>query len=216
MDLRVLQRYIQGEVTEDERREVYEWIREDDDHLARYQSMRFLQDSMLWDEGQDVSVRRPFRHPGVWGYILSCAVSLALFILGLTLYQNHRPAPPEHLAIETVTAPAGKTIDLYLADGTAVSLNANSTLRILPSDKEGRREVFLDGEGYFSVARDEKRPFLVHTGKLNIKVLGTEFNLNASSKSERWELALASGSVEILDQEERSVTTLSPGISVLH
>ena len=212
MDLRLLQRYLQGEVTEEERREVYEWIRESDDHLARYQSMRFLQDQMLWEEGEDALAQRPSRMPRAWGYILSCAASLALFILGSALYRNTRPAPPEQLAVEAVTAPAGKTVDLRLADGTAVALNANSTLRILPSGKEGRREVYLDGEAYFSVARDEKRPFLVHTDQLSIKVLGTEFNLNASDRGERWEVALASGAIDILDREGQSLTSLTPGV----
>jgi ferric-dicitrate binding protein FerR (iron transport regulator) len=74
--------------------------------------------------------------------------------------------------------PAGGEYDLLLADGTRVYLNAGSTLRY-PNFFTGDREVVLTGEGYFEVARDADHPFIVRSGDLSVRVLGTSFNINA-------------------------------------
>ncbi|MBW8686841.1 FecR family protein [Chitinophaga rhizophila] len=79
----------------------------------------------------------------------------------------------------TLTVPPKMDYKLVLSDGTEVWLNATSRLRFPFSFTGDKREVYLDGEGYFQVTRNDAKPFIVHTAKTDIQVLGTSFNVNA-------------------------------------
>lgn len=81
------------------------------------------------------------------------------------------------IKMDTLEIPCGKPFQLSLADGTRVWLNAASRL-VFPAAFNGpRREVFLEGEGYFEVANKADQPFMVHTGNTTTTVLGTSFNV---------------------------------------
>lgn len=99
---------------------------------------------------------------------------------------------------ERYVVPYGQTRAVRLADGSAVTLNAHSTLRV-PRFGFGRsdREVWLDGEAYFSVARTtDHRRFVVHTSRLDVRVLGTKFNV--STRRGKTEVVLSEGRVQLL------------------
>lgn len=85
-------------------------------------------------------------------------------------------------AQNTLSIPAGRSYRLMLSDGTEVVLNAATTLRFPFSFNARRREVWVDGEAYFKVAKDAVRPFVVHTPLTQIDVLGTSFNVNTYNK----------------------------------
>lgn len=81
---------------------------------------------------------------------------------------------------DTLEVPKGRQFSLQLSDGTRVSLNASSTL-IYPGTFNGHtREVYVTGEVFFDIAPDMQHPFIVHAGKVSMKVLGTAFNVNTS------------------------------------
>jgi transmembrane sensor len=85
------------------------------------------------------------------------------------------------IAIEwnTLTVPSKTDYKFELSDGTEVHLNASSTLRF-PFIFPGKtREVYLEGEAYFIVAKNSKQPFIVHTPSTSVKALGTAFNINS-------------------------------------
>jgi transmembrane sensor len=96
-----------------------------------------------------------------------------------------------------VVIPYGKKSELLLADGTRVWLNAGSRLAFPSKFTKSTREVFLEGEGCFQVSRMEDQPFIVRTGKLNVKVLGTHFNVSAYPIDEMIETVLLEGSVAV-------------------
>ena len=81
--------------------------------------------------------------------------------------------------MNTLRTPRGGEYSVTLADGTVVSLNAASELRYPVAFTGERREVFLSGEGYFEVATDSARPFVVRTEAARVRAYGTEFNVNA-------------------------------------
>lgn len=86
--------------------------------------------------------------------------------------------------------------NVSLPDGTVIKLNNCSKL-IYPEHFSGDlREVFLEGEAYFDVAHDKKHPFIVRAGELKIRVLGTKFNVNASSRVPQITATLIEGSIE--------------------
>ncbi|MGB7395815.1 MAG: FecR family protein, partial [Pricia sp.] len=91
----------------------------------------------------------------------------------------------QKLVYNTLIVPKGKQFELELSDGTAVHLNAGSSLRypvhFLPSEP---RKVFLVGEAYFDVSKNESRTFVVNVDALDVEVLGTEFNISAYEENQ--------------------------------
>ena len=98
-----------------------------------------------------------------------------------------------------VIIPFGKKSKLILGDGTTVWLNAGSRFAFPPKFIGKNREVFLDGEAYFEVAKNVQKPFLISTGDIKIEVVGTKFNLSAYSSDNLSETVLLEGSVNIWD-----------------
>lgn len=110
----------------------------------------------------------------------------------------------------TVSVPRGKIYPIRLNDGTEVWLNAGSRMSF-PNRFEGdTRTVMLEGEAYFKVARDEKRPFIVNTDQVSTHVLGTEFNVKAYPGSES-HVTLVKGSVKVEIPNTQKEVLLYPG-----
>jgi len=107
----------------------------------------------------------------------------------------------------TIQVPAAHMYSVTLADGTIVHLNAATALRFPFAFGSKRREVYVDGEAYFSVAKDEQRPFIVHTRKGDVRVLGTDFNIN--TYEENFIVSLISGAV-VVDPKKGPSVRLQP------
>ena len=110
-------------------------------------------------------------------------------------------------------APYGKTLRVVLPDGSEVVINSGSKL-IYP-DRFGpdRRQVFLAGEGYATIAKDPGRPFVMSAGEVDVRVLGTKFNLKSYAEDSEVEVTLVEGSVEMetkLGGDDR-IVRLRPG-----
>ncbi len=126
----------------------------------------------------------------------------AIFILGFSLgglllfHLNNRKI---HLArnINEIIVPLGSRTQFFLIDGTEIVLNAGSRLKYNNFYGINNRDVSLEGEGYFKVARDIRNPFVVKTSGLIVTALGTEFNVKAYSDDQTIETILINGSVKI-------------------
>ena len=111
--------------------------------------------------------------------------------------------PKEKAALYTqIKVPTGQRIYMTLQDGTEAWLSPRSIIRIPSEFSKDERSVELDGEGFFAVTKDVKRPFIVKTQDYNIKVLGTRFNVFAYTKSKRFETNLVEGSVQVINNKQ--------------
>ena len=108
-----------------------------------------------------------------------------------------------------ITQPAEKK-SLVLSDGTKVILNADSKLSVASDFGQEQRSVQLDGEAFFDVAHNAAKPFVVHTARMDVKVLGTAFNVKAYESDELFETALVRGSIELSLKKEKKTITLRP------
>ena len=109
-----------------------------------------------------------------------------------------------------LSTPLGGEYQLVLPDGSKVWLNSGSTLRFPTAFIGSERIVELKGEAYFDIAKNPKMPFLVRTNNaMDIKVLGTQFNVMAYDDEKNINTTLIEGSVEVL--KESGKTTLKPG-----
>ena len=96
-----------------------------------------------------------------------------------------------------ITAAYGEDKHLFLPDGSEVWVNAGTTIKYPNEFRGEERLVHLDGEAYFSVTKDESRPFIVSSKAFSVKVLGTKFNVKAYSGDEKATATLTSGKVEV-------------------
>jgi len=116
--------------------------------------------------------------------------------------------------MQTVTSRQGMVTDFELADGTKVWLNSGSSLQSPMLFTGDLRTVKLTGEAYFEVTRDEKKPFRVKAGDLNIEVLGTSFNVVSYAEDRQSEVVLVEGKVNLFtekDQVKKVFGILYPG-----
>lgn len=111
--------------------------------------------------------------------------------------------------INILRIPEGQTYNLSLSDGTVVMLNSGSTIKFPFRFTGTQRNVYLEGEAFFKVSKDAKHPFIVHTPLTQIKVLGTQFDVN-TYQTGSVKTSLIEGKVETHSLDGKSMT-LSPG-----
>lgn len=103
----------------------------------------------------------------------------------------------KQVAMNEVVVPFGRKSQLTLSDGTKVWLNAGSRLAFPVNFTEEKREVWLEGEAYFEVARDPSKKFFVRVNDLSLEVLGTSFNVSGYGPDESVETVLVTGSLAV-------------------
>jgi ferric-dicitrate binding protein FerR (iron transport regulator) len=218
MDKELLQRYVEGDVTPEEIRRVTEWLDTSEDNVREYVSLHKLYDRSLWKETRrERPVLKRKKSPAK-RIALECARIAAVVVIVLagvrfldrTAAGDNDPSPRRE-AFHTLFVPAGQRAELILSDGTAVWLNARSHLIYPAVFEKGKREVTLDGEGYFEVAHDEARPFTVKTKTVDVHVLGTEFNVVAYGAGSPVEVSLLKGSVVLNHAETNRRRRMNPG-----
>ncbi|POY37932.1 anti-sigma factor [Solitalea longa] len=117
---------------------------------------------------------------------------------------------PDENKINTINTANGETYQVRLPDGTAVWLNAGSSLTYATNLlQNGKRTVTLTGEGYFEVAKDKAHPFVVSSGNQEVEVLGTHFNMNAYADEPVRKTTLLEGSIKLTSDNISEI--LSPG-----
>ena len=141
-------------------------------------------------------------------FILAFSLSgILFFYLG-----KHRVTEPK-LSFSELVVPLGSRAQFSLPDGTAVTLNAGSKLKYDNRFGITDRVVQLEGEGYFKVAKDASKTFTVKTSYLNVRALGTEFNVKAYPDDKTIEATLVEGSVNIesiSDKKNAEIHLLKP------
>jgi transmembrane sensor len=127
---------------------------------------------------------------------------IAAVISGLVIWYNTgfmaQPGKKKNVnAWNTVSTRRGSKSTVQLPDGTVAWLNAESRLSYNENFQGDIREVSLEGEAYFDVVKDKSRPFIIHTRTIDIRVLGTAFNVRAYPSEHNTETSLFRGSVEV-------------------
>lgn len=106
--------------------------------------------------------------------------------------------------------PFGKTTSIVMSDGSKVWVNSGSRL-IYPSTFTGnKREIYVEGEIYLEVSKNEKMPFIVRTDMLEINVLGTSFNVSAYKNDTDQSIVLATGSVSVKETTQKTSAMIKP------
>lgn len=206
----LLQRYIKGEVSEKERLKVASWLDESPKNMHEFLALRKLYDISLWQANTDKTYSEKNAYYSIRKITVEILKIAAILLIGFWGSKQLLTQQSNKKQVQTVHVPAGQRAEITLADGTHVWLNSRSTLRFPEQFSTNTRNVELDGEGYFSVQHDEDSPFIVHTQKYAIHVLGTEFNVKAYRNTSLFETALLKGSVEISSPNLKNGLQLKP------
>src|SRR5882757_576539 len=131
---------------------------------------------------------------------MAAAAMLVLGVAGVMIYRGNKQ--PEITAAgpiqdKELATRYGTRVFQELPDGSKLWLNAGAKVKYAENFSNGRRELTLEGEAFFDVKHDPDHPFIIHTGKLDVKVLGTSFNIKAYPNDSTMETTLIKGKVEI-------------------
>ena len=210
----LIEKYFDGNITDAEIKKLSDWIK-NDRHLQNWWEEEFsksdaginpvLRDKLFArikeqtqgkEETQGKEKPRTIRmNPWKWAAAIVLPICIAFFTYYLVDSSQTVGAP------FIVKADKGDKATIELPDGTNVVLNSASQLSYLNNFGENGRRVQLNGEAYFKVAHDEKRAFIVQVGDLEVKVLGTSFNVSAYEDAKDVTVVLLEGKVGVYAQK---------------
>ncbi len=219
----IIPKIFAGEATLEEQETVRYWIEENKDNRNL-----FLQLKNIWDVSQPAfdpneidsevaydkvayQLFNPKTKHGIlfyWQKIAAViAIPLILFsgYVGFNLLNSEEPAE----VYQEIFTPYGNRSRINLPDRSVVWLNAGSSLKYPVQFSGKERKVFLTGEAYFEVKSNNKNPFIVRTGEMDIKALGTEFNVKAYENDSITAVTLVNGNVRVTFDEKEAL--LMPG-----
>jgi transmembrane sensor len=181
-------------------------------HLQRMEELGIdFASATGYETGQPAAAKRRTRR-----YLLTAGVLILLVALTTiaTLGRFSPKSTSQPSLIAKTKAPAailseistrnGSRTTLILPDGTKVWLNAGSKLTYDSAFGKSQRDVSLTGEGYFDVVRNKQIPFIIHASKINVKVLGTEFDVKSYPSDKTTEASLIRGSIEVTFNDQPS------------
>jgi len=220
-------KFFNGTILEDEHLELVSWIAQSKENELIFNQIReILLVTMVDDENFQFDVQAAleqvrskirlnrqitgFKTPQprkvlTLSYRWAAVAAVFLFISGILLQNWIYRLSGTSDVYQEVIVPLGSQTKVVLPDGSQVNLNAGSTLRYPGGFGIGKRDVWLDGEGFFEVCKSSA-PFIVHSGTVQIKALGTSFNVRAYSSDKIVETTLVSGKIEVTGTGHRETT----------
>jgi len=219
MNSELINKYIAGNASQEEKEAIQLWIESNEKNRKMYMSLRSLYDitiGHMQEEKRETIVSRNKKQLFFIDLLKIAAAIIITFGCTYVFLQSRQKEVvvfenTSNIVMQTLHVPTGQRAELTLADGTRVWLNSRSTLTFPNYFTEASRDVYLDGEGYFDIAHNENKPFCVNTSAHVIKALGTEFNVFAYSENGYFETSLLNGSVEISTQDNQQIISLAPG-----
>ena len=210
MEKELLHKFFAGTATLEEKEAIMHWMESDPGNKQFLLKERKLYNAVLL-HGEDKQVQQQagrqqyFLRRGIARFLRVAAMIVVAFGLGY-FWQSEKTEGP--IAMQTISVPAGQCVNVTLPDGSNIWLNAQTTIQYPVSFNKENRQVKLDGEAYFNVAKDSKRPFIVNTKECSVEVLGTKFNIDAYSSRDKFETVLMEGSVKVsmLDDPTQAVS----------
>lgn len=200
MEQKLLHKMFNGEATDNELAQIRQWVNADKANRDTFYQERALFDALQLNTFQEENQVRKQSIP-LRKWIGSAAAAIIVFFL---LYNipvfTTKDIQPE-IAFNTIKVPAGQRVEITLSDGTHIWLNARSEFTYPASFNGETREVRLKGEAFFDVAKNENKKFIVNTGRCEVEVLGTQFNVEVYDEDE-FSTSLLRGSVKVTDKSQ--------------
>lgn len=215
--------YLEGTASIDEQEWIKNWLQEDANHLKELEEFKvmyhwFRKGNSAGGTNKEESWNRikagyyksgfltAIQHKktgiriSIFRLAMAAAAAVILaFVVGFyvnALYFNES-ITPGRVVYNEVYVPLGSRSQITLSDGTRVWLNAGSKMRYPMNFSSTSREVILEGEAYFDVAKMRDKIFIVKTSDVNVKVYGTQFNIKAYADESIIQTTLVEGSLSV-------------------
>ncbi len=215
----IIRNYLEGSAAEEELKFLLGWIKESRDNIHH-----FNQVCNIWENSGNVSdnendteialkklneriqmfgreTKLELEEDGSNQFIIWRIAAVALVLIGLTAFLYFGLSKRSHKALNaqyiTAIAPKSQKSQLILADGTKVWLNSGTTLKYKSDYGNTDRQIFLEGEAYFEVAKNPSKPFLVYASNIVVKAIGTSFNVKCYLEDNTIETTLIEGKVQV-------------------
>lgn len=230
MDESLLIKYFTGKVSPKEREEIQKFISHSEEnkryfsqlkelsaykHLEYYSNKERVEEALANINHSIDCENNKFKRKRIYLNTIKYAAVFILLVFGTyytlrnfskneiqyVIYQNNEPEEIHYIVLE---------------DGTGVWLNHSAILRYPQKFTKKERRVYLDGEAFFDVQKDTMRPFKVDVSFSLVQVLGTKFSVSTLTESKIIKTILLSGSVEVLDANEKTITKICPGEEVTY
>jgi transmembrane sensor len=207
----LLQRYLNGNCTEEEKLIVEQWYQmHDDEELPEIKKTELnIIEERIWSKvnGKIQKQKSPSEKTPVrplWLKLSVAATLTGLLMVSIFLFKNNRVVYSEQkqaLASNNIKKQnhTENPLVISLADGSRVTLQPNSSLSYSTEFGKGKREVFMEGEAFFEVAKDKHRPFFVISKNLITRVVGTSFIVRNGKGNESSEVVVLTGKVEVTE-----------------
>ncbi len=217
----LLAAYFAGQLSDSEKTEFLSLLDSDAQFAARFHEMEQAYVAAFmpaFEKTREEDYRRLSRRMRggtvrIWRPLAIAASLAAVLFLGSTLYTGNKLQDVKNFLsqnnVTTITATHGTGTRTLLPDGTSVCLNAGSTLSFANNFGRKGRNVKLDGEGFFEVAKNARKPFKVQAGNATVTVKGTVFNVRSYAEEPEISVSLLEGSV--LLSSAVAEATLTPG-----
>ena len=213
----LITRYLNGILKDTEKKDLTKWICE-----SKKNKKLFFEKKDLWDTclkpSVDVkeqllqfykkqSLRQKKTNRSLW---ISTIAVAAILVTGLFWGILFPHISSYQKQAESFYVPAGSKSQITLSDGTKITLNAESHIKLCDNFSEKNRNLYLNGEAYFEVKSDKRHPFFVKTENIKIKVTGTKFNVCSYSEDKTTSVFLNKGHVCISSNNSKNFD-LTPG-----
>lgn len=211
MERNTLYRFFEGSASLEEEKDIRQWMESSPGNREIFlRERKFFDASALLAEAPREAPKPRRRHARIRCGLKAAAIAILVWAVSYGYYRLS--GVQETVAMQTISVPAGQRVNLLLPDGTEIWLNARTTLKYPVSFNDRERRMELDGEAYFSVSGDEKRPFIVCTDKGSVISLGTNFNVEAYASGKGFITTLMQGHVKITPKNNPAgALTLAPG-----
>jgi ferric-dicitrate binding protein FerR (iron transport regulator) len=226
---KIIDKVIENTATPTEAREVFRWFATSDGN--EYLSERILNESanvsdkqaadwidhVLPTERMREELRRKVRkYRQLRRFMRVAAIAIPfIFIISMIPFVGYQNGLLADTNMEEIYVPKGERLQLILQDGTRVFINSDSRLRYPKVFQLFKRNVELTGEAYFEVNKESLRPFTVQLEKIDVKVLGTKFDIRSYTNEQKITVALDEGKVAMKDLVGKELT-LKPGNVVVY
>lgn len=205
MEQELLFRYFRGETSQEEEERILSWVEASPANRAEFRKAHLLFAGLaLYAPAPASDTARPKPRRTllrIARYAVRTAAAVIVMVgaayFGRIYY--HRSLSKQQILI---SVPAGQRMQMALADGTLVHLNAGTTLEYPVVFSHKDRRVKLTGEALFEVAHDAKHPFIVETFATDLRVLGTKFNVLADPDNEVFSTTLIEGKVKVTNRND--------------
>lgn len=225
LDDELIVKFLREECSEEELRKVNAWLEEADENareLFKLEQIYHLGRSAKFADGKKVEKaekrlydrlaregkkRYEIRRLSVW--MRYAALFIGVFLVSGLGYHIYRLQ--EQTGDLVIVSTTDKVKELMLPDGTKVWLNKNTVLKYPRVFADSRRNVYMEGEAYFEVKRNTEKPFVVRSEAMQVRVLGTVFNLKSDKDNPLAVASLLKGEIEVKGNHDEGMIILSPG-----